>query len=91
MYTDKDSNLISEQQEAFDEINRQLQKPPVLYIPDNRGRFHIYSDTSKFTTGSALYQILNGQTRLTAYASKRMATATQNYSITYYRFVWISS
>ena len=33
-------------------------------------------------TGSVLYQIQNGQPRLTAYASKRMPEAAKNYSIT---------
>ena len=42
----------------------------------------MYSDTSKFATGSALYQIQNGQPRLIAYASKRMPEAAKNYSIT---------
>ena len=42
----------------------------------------MYSDTSKFTTGSALYQIQNGQPRLIAYASKRIPEAAKNYSIT---------
>ena len=42
----------------------------------------MYSDTSKFATGSALYQIQNGQPRLTAYAIKRMPEAAKNYSIT---------
>ena len=32
----------SEQQEAFDEIKRQLQKPPVLYMFENKVRFHLY-------------------------------------------------
>ena len=32
--------------------------------------------------GSALYQIQNGQPKLTAYASKRMPEAANNYSIT---------
>ena len=44
-----------EQLIAFDEINRRLVKPPVLHLPDNKGRTHLYSDTSKFATGSALY------------------------------------
>ena len=39
-------------------------------------------DTSKFATGSALYQIQNGQPKLIAYASKRMPEAAKNYSIT---------
>ena len=42
----------------------------------------MYSDTSKFATGSALYQIQNGQPKLIAYASKRMPEAAKNYSIT---------
>ena len=44
--------------------------------------FQLYSDTSKFATGSALYQIQNGQPKLIAYASKRMPEAAKNYSIT---------
>ena len=47
-----------------------------------KGDFQLYSETSKFATGSALYQIQNGQTKLIAYASKRMPEAAKNYSIT---------
>ena len=46
------------------------------------GRFHLYSDTSKFATGSALYQIQNGKPELIRYASKRLPEAARNYSIT---------
>ena len=46
------------------------------------GRFHIYSDTSKFANGSALYQIQNSKPKLIAYASKRLLEAARNYSIT---------
>ena len=46
-----------EQQDSFEEIKHRLLKPPVLHIPNKTGRFHLYSDTSKFVTGSALYQI----------------------------------
>ena len=71
-----------EQQKAFDEIKHRLQRPPVLHLPDRHGQFKLYSDTSKFTTGNALYQIQNGQPRLIFYASKRMPEAAKNYSIT---------
>ena len=71
-----------EQQQGFDEIKGRLQRPPVLHLPDRHGRFQLYSDTSKFATGSALYQVQNGQPRLIAYASKRMPEAAKNYSIT---------
>ena len=42
---------------AFEEIKCRLMKPPVLHLPGSKGRFHLYSDNSKFATGSALYQI----------------------------------
>ena len=71
-----------EQQKAFNEIKSRLQRPPVLHLPDRQGRFQLYSDTSKFATGSALYQIQNGQPKVIAYASKRMPEAAKNYSIT---------
>ena len=59
-----------EQQNAFEEIKQRLQKLPVLHIPNKIGRFQLYSDTSKYATGSALYQIQNGKPKLIAYASK---------------------
>ena len=46
------------------------------------GRFHLYSDTSKFSTGSTLYLIQNRKPRLIAYASKRLPEAVRSYLIT---------
>ena len=51
-------------------------------MQNTTGRFHLYSDTSKFATGSALYQIQNGKPKLIVYASKRLQEAMRNYSIT---------
>ena len=51
-------------------------------MPNCEGRFHLYSDTSKFTTGNTLYQIQNGKPRLLAYASERLPEAVRSYSIT---------
>ena len=45
-------------------------------------RIHLYSDTSKFATGSVLYHIKNGKPKLIAYASKRLPEAAKKYSIT---------
>ena len=58
------------------------QQHAVLYMPDKIGRFQLYSDTSKYATGSALYQIQNGKPKLIAYVSKRLPEAACNYSIT---------
>ena len=71
-----------EQQLAFEEVKNRSVKPQVLHLPDSEGRFHLYSDTSKFAMGSALYQIQNGKPKLIAYASKRLPEAARNYSIT---------
>ena len=71
-----------EQQESFDEIKCQLVKPTVLHMPNKTGRFHLYSDKSKFATGSMLYQIQNGKQKLIAYASKKLPEAMMGYSIT---------
>ena len=51
-------------------------------MPNHEGRFHLYSDTSKFTTGSTLYQIQNGKLKLIAYVSRRLPKAVRSYSIT---------
>ena len=51
-------------------------------MPDRRGRFTLYSDTSKHATGSALYQVQDGSPKLIAYVSKRMPEAANSYSIT---------
>ena len=67
---------------SFEEIKHRLVKPPVLHLSDNKGKFHLYSDTSKFATGSVLYQIQNGKTILIAYTSKRLPKPAKNYSIT---------
>ena len=70
-----------EQQIAFEEIKSRLQKPPMLSMPDRKGRLLLYSDTSKHATGSALYQVQDGRPKLIAYVSKRMPEAAKNYSI----------
>ena len=78
-----------EQQDSFEEIQCRLMKPPVLHMPNKTGRFHLYSDNSKFATGSALCQIENGKLKLIAYANKRLPEAAKSYSITELETVWI--
>ena len=50
-----------EQQKAFEEIKGRLQRSPVWHLPDRQGRFQLYSNTIKFATGSALYQMPNSK------------------------------
>ena len=70
------------EQDSFDEIKNRLIKLPALHMPNKTGRFHLYSDTSKFATGRASYQIQDGKPKLIAYTSKRLPEAAKSYSIT---------
>ena len=67
-----------EQQESSEEIKHRLIKNPVLHMPNKTGRFHLYSNTSKFAKGCALYQIMNRKPKLIAYSSKRLPEAIRN-------------
>ena len=71
-----------EQQLAFEEIKCRFIKLPLLHLPDNKGWFHLYSDSCKFASGSVLYQIQNGKPKLIAYTSKRLLKAGRNYFLT---------
>ena len=75
-------NWGKEQQDSFEEIKCKLMKTPVLHMPNKMGRFHLYSDTRKYETGSVLYQIQNGKPKLITYVSKRLPEAAKGYSIT---------
>ena len=54
----------------------------MLHLPNSIGRLHLYSDRSKFVTGSTSYQIQNRKPKLIADASKRWPKEARNYSIT---------
>ena len=49
--------------ENFEEIKGKMQNASILHLPEHKGTCHLYSDTSKFATGSASYQIQNGKIR----------------------------
>ena len=68
---------VKEQQDSFIEIKQRLVTPWVLHMPNKTGRFHLYSDTSKYAPGSALYQIQGGKPKLIAYSSKRLPEAAK--------------
>ena len=61
---------------------KKKKKKTFLHLSDRKGRFHLYSDTSKYATGSTVYQIQNGKPKHIAYVSKRLPEAARNYSIT---------
>ena len=70
-----------EQQDAIEEIKLRLIKVPILHMPNHEGRFHLYSDMSKFAAGNTIYQIQNGKPKLIANASGRPPEAVRSYLI----------
>ena len=67
---------------AFQEVKKRLVNPPVLHCPTDKGRYLLYTDTSRQHVGSSLWQIQNGKPRLVGYASKTLTPAALNYSVT---------
>jgi len=70
------------QQEAFDKAKELMVSPPVLGLPDPVGRLILYTDTSRVATGSALWQVQNGEPQILGYGSKSLPEACKNYSVT---------
>ena len=69
---------------------KRLVKAPVLHMPNREGKFHLYTNTSKFAAGSALYQIQNGNPRLIVYTSKKLPKAVRSYLITELELCWLA-
>ena len=79
-----------EQQDSFEEIKSRLIKPPVLHMPNKTGRFHLYSDISKFATGCALYHIQNGKPKLIVYARQKASRSHEKLFHNRTRAMWFS-
>src|SRR5438128_7709595 len=69
------------QQEAFDELKRQLTTAPVLLIPDPALPFTITSDASDFAIGAVLSQDQGKGDQPIAFESRKMSPAELNYPV----------
>ncbi len=65
-------NWSEQCQSAFEEIKELVTKAPVLGMPNMKGLFQLYSDTSKIGCRAALFQIQDGKQVLLAYHSKKL-------------------
>ena len=65
-------NWSEQCQSVFEEIKELVTKAPVLGMPDTKGLFQLYSDTSKIGCRAALFQIQDGKQVLLAYHSKKV-------------------
>ena len=85
MHQKRKSNPISwttEAEAAFMEIKSRLASSPVLATPDFTKEFIIQTDASAYGVGAVLSQVLDGQERPIAYASKTLTKSQRNYTVT---------
>ena len=83
--TRKNKPFIWEQEheESFCKIQELMSSPSVLHMPRKHGRFKLYSDTSRYATGSYLTQTdEKGTEHLLGYYSKVLPASCQRYSVT---------
>lgn len=71
-----------ETEKAFVDVRQALVEAPVLCCPDFTKPFQLHCDASGYGLGSVLMQVLDGEPRPIAYASKSLTKPQQNYSAT---------
>ncbi len=69
------------QQEAFEQLKRQLVEDVVLAIPMNEGKFQVEADASKGAIGTVLSQEQDGKWRPVSFLSKSLSVTERNYEI----------
>lgn len=65
---------------AFNELKSVLTSAPILANPDFTKPFVIESDASENAVGAALVQILDGESRVVGYFSKKLSATQRKYS-----------
>ena len=68
------------EQAAFDDLKVGLLAKPCLWPPDHQQGYVIQSDASQFGVGATLLQIINGDERVIACASRKLLPREQLYS-----------
>ena len=70
-------------QNALDHLKKALTSEPILSLPDfQTGQFVVTTDASNKGIGAILSQIINGEERVIAYASRTLISGESNYSAT---------
>ena len=67
---------------AFGELRQRLVSAPVLAFPDFRQPFILDTDASDVGMGAVLSQVLDGQERVIAYASRTLSKPERRYCVT---------
>ncbi len=71
----------AKQQEAFDQLKKQLVEDVVLAIPTEKGKFCMEADSSQGAIGAILSQEQDGKWRPVSFLSKVLSITERNYKI----------
>ena len=71
----------SQCEENFQKIKGLLINPPVLTMVRPEGQIKVFSDTSRYACGHAIFQEQDGVDRLIAFGSRTLNPACKNYSV----------
>lgn len=69
------------QEDAFQNLKKQLSSPPILGYPNYKEPFELHTDASMLGLGSVLYQQQGDQKRVIAYASRGLSKTERNYPV----------
>ncbi len=69
------------QQEAFEQLKKQLAKDVILAVPMNKGKFRVEADASEGAIGAVLSQQQDGKWRPISFLSKSLSVTERNYEI----------
>ena len=70
-----------QQREAFELLKNSLVSAPILVYPDFAKPFTLHVDASRRGLGAVLYQEVEGQLRVVAYASRSLVGSERNYTV----------
>ena len=77
-----------EQQTSFEKIKHRLINPPVLHLPNRTGRFHLYSNTSRFSMGSA--SNTEWKTKVNSICKQKVTRGSKKLFHYRFRIMWFS-
>ena len=78
----KPFNWSEECESAFTTLKRALANPPLLAMPVQGQQYILDCDASDFAIAGVLSQVQDGETRVIAYASRKLSQRERNYCVT---------
>lgn len=78
----REFSWTDENQEAFGKLKEKLTHAPILCHPDFSNTFILDTDASNKAIGGVLSQVINGEERVIAYASRTLSKTERRYCVT---------